>query len=47
MRTALVTGVAGQDGVYLARSLRAAGTTWGLGRSWERVPVVEEHPVLR
>ena len=25
MRTALVTGVAGQDGIYLARSLRAAG----------------------
>ncbi|UUW90065.1 MULTISPECIES: GDP-mannose 4,6-dehydratase [Pimelobacter] len=25
MRTALVTGVAGQDGVYLARSLRASG----------------------
>ncbi|GAA1503854.1 GDP-mannose 4,6-dehydratase [Nocardioides humi] len=26
MRTALVTGVAGQDGIYLARSLRGAGT---------------------
>lgn len=26
VRTALVTGVAGQDGIYLARSLRAAGT---------------------
>ncbi|MBM7516587.1 GDP-mannose 4,6-dehydratase [Nocardioides nitrophenolicus] len=25
MRTALVTGVAGQDGIYLARSLRASG----------------------
>jgi len=25
VRTALVTGVAGQDGIYLARSLRASG----------------------
>jgi thiosulfate dehydrogenase [quinone] large subunit len=33
--------------VMVVLALGAAGTTWGLGRTWERVPVVEEHPVLR
>ncbi len=27
--------------------LGAAGTTWGLGRTWRRIPLVERYPVLR
>ena len=25
----------------------AAGTTWGLGRAWHKIPLVERYPVLR
>jgi len=27
--------------------LGSAGTTWGLGRTWHRMPLVEKYPVLR
>ena len=33
--------------VMAVLALGAAGTTWGLGHWWNRIPVVEEHPVLR
>ena len=33
--------------VMVVLALGAAGTTWGLGRMWERTPVVEKYPVLR
>ncbi len=33
--------------VMAVLALGAAGTTWGLGHWWNRMDVVEEHPVLR
>ena len=33
--------------VMAVLALGAAGTTWGLGHWWNRIGVVEEHPVLR
>ncbi len=33
--------------VMAVLALGAAGTTWGLGHWWNRVDVVEQHPVLR
>jgi thiosulfate dehydrogenase [quinone] large subunit len=33
--------------VMAVLALGAAGTTWGLGRRWNRIEVVEDHPVLR
>ena len=33
--------------VMAVLALGAAGTTWGLGRWWNRTEVVENHPVLR
>jgi thiosulfate dehydrogenase (quinone) large subunit len=33
--------------VMAVLALGAAGTTWGLGHWWNRVGVVENHPVLR
>ena len=33
--------------VMAVLALGAAGTTWGLGHWWNRVDVVENHPVLR
>jgi thiosulfate dehydrogenase [quinone] large subunit len=33
--------------VMAVLALGAAGTTWGLGRRWNRIKVVEDHPVLR
>ncbi|MDR7252476.1 thiosulfate dehydrogenase [quinone] large subunit [Nocardioides sp. BE266] len=33
--------------VMAVLALGAAGTTWGLGRWWNRTDVVKEHPVLR
>ncbi len=33
--------------VMAVLALGAAGTTWGLGRWWNRTVVVENHPVLR
>ena len=33
--------------VMAVLALGAAGTTWGLGRWWNSMPVVEDHPVLR
>ena len=31
----------------VALALLGAGNTWGLGRRWSRIHVVEQHPVLR
>jgi thiosulfate dehydrogenase [quinone] large subunit len=28
-------------------ALAAAGTTWGLGRQWRKLPLVEKYPVLK
>ncbi|SFA78343.1 thiosulfate dehydrogenase [quinone] large subunit [Nocardioides alpinus] len=33
--------------VMAVLALGAAGTTWGLGHWWNRIGVVEQHPVLR
>ena len=33
--------------VMIVLALGAAGTTWGLGHWWNRMGVVEDHPVLR
>ena len=33
--------------VMVVLALGAAGTTWGLGHWWNRMSVVENHPVLR
>ena len=33
--------------VMAVLALGAAGTTWGLGRWWTSMPVVEDHTVLR
>ena len=33
--------------VMIVLLLGAAGTTWGLGQTWRRIPVVERYPVLR
>jgi len=33
--------------VMVVLLLGAAGTTWGLGRTWHRMPLVEKYPVLR
>ena len=33
--------------VMAVLALGAAGTTWGLGRWWNRTDVVQQHPVLR
>ena len=33
--------------VMVVLALGAAGTTWGLGHWWNRISVVENHPVLR
>lgn len=33
--------------VMVVLFLAAAGTTWGLGRQWRKIPVVDKHPVLR
>lgn len=33
--------------VMVVLALGAAGTTWGLGHWWNRMGVVEDHPVLR
>ena len=33
--------------VMAVLALGAAGTTWGLGRWWNRTSVVQEHPVLQ
>lgn len=33
--------------VMVVLLLGAAGTTWGLGRTWSKVPLVEKYPVLR
>lgn len=33
--------------VMVVLLLGAAGTTWGLGHTWRRLPIVERHPILR
>ncbi|MFE6485654.1 hypothetical protein ACFVGN_22335 [Streptomyces sp. NPDC057757] len=33
--------------VLIALAVASAGTTWGLGRTWARLPVVREHAWLR
>jgi thiosulfate dehydrogenase [quinone] large subunit len=33
--------------VMAVLALGAAGTTWGLGRWWNRTEMVQDHPVLR
>ncbi|MEJ7795681.1 MAG: hypothetical protein WKF50_09020 [Nocardioides sp.] len=33
--------------VMVVLFLGAAGTTWGLGHAWRRLPIVERYPVLR
>jgi thiosulfate dehydrogenase [quinone] large subunit len=33
--------------VMVVLGLAAAGTTWGLGRQWRRIGLVEKNPVLK
>ena len=33
--------------VLVALALYGAGRTWGLGRMWERLPIVQRYPVLK
>ena len=33
--------------VLIALAVTSAGTTWGLGRIWARLPLVDRNPWLR
>jgi thiosulfate dehydrogenase [quinone] large subunit len=33
--------------VLTALAIYGAGRTWGLGRTWENLPIVQRYPVLK
>jgi thiosulfate dehydrogenase [quinone] large subunit len=33
--------------VLIALAIYGAGRTWGLGRAWESLPIVQKFPILK
>jgi len=33
--------------VLVALAIYGAGRTWGLGRTWENLPIIQRHPILK